>query len=72
MNLTDQNLETLGVVLGDRRKMLLVIAKLDNALAAAGPYPDASRSRRGANQSYGAFASLQPLGGDERVLSADP
>lgn len=28
MNLTDQNLETLGVVLGDRRKMLRAIAKL--------------------------------------------
>jgi hypothetical protein len=30
-DLTDQDLEKLGVVLGDRRKMLRAIAKLDNA-----------------------------------------
>ena len=30
-DLTDQDLEKLGVVLGDRRKMLRAIANLDNA-----------------------------------------
>jgi hypothetical protein len=62
MNLTDQNLETLGVVLGDRRKMLRAIAKLYNAPAAAGPYPDASRSRRGADQAYGTFRLAPAIG----------
>ena len=38
-DLTDQDLEKLGVVLGDRRKMLRAIAKLDNAPAAAAPSP---------------------------------
>ena len=36
-DLTDQDLEKLGVVLGDRRKMLRAIAKLDNAPATAAP-----------------------------------
>jgi hypothetical protein len=38
-DLTDQDLEKLGVVLGGRRKMLRAIAKLDNAPAAAAPGP---------------------------------
>jgi hypothetical protein len=36
-DLTDQDLEKLGVVLGDRRKMLRAIANLDNAPPAAAP-----------------------------------
>jgi hypothetical protein len=36
-DLTDQDLEKLGVVLGDRRKILRAIANLDNAPPAAAP-----------------------------------
>jgi hypothetical protein len=36
-DLTDQDLEKLGIVLGDRRKMLRAIANLDNAPPAAAP-----------------------------------
>jgi class 3 adenylate cyclase/predicted ATPase len=38
-DLTDQDLEKLGVLLGDRRKMLRAIAKLDTASAATSPAP---------------------------------
>jgi class 3 adenylate cyclase/tetratricopeptide (TPR) repeat protein len=41
-DLTDQDLEKLGVVLGDRRKMLRAIANLDNAPPAAASAPAAS------------------------------
>ena len=41
-DLTDQDLEKLGVVLGDRRKILRAIANLDNALPAAASAPAAS------------------------------
>jgi class 3 adenylate cyclase len=40
--LTDQDLEKLGVVLGDRRKILRAIANLDNAPPAAASAPAAS------------------------------
>jgi SAM domain (Sterile alpha motif) len=35
--LTDEDLEKLGVLLGDRRRLLRAIAELDSASAAAGP-----------------------------------
>ena len=38
-DLTDQDLEKLGVLLGDRRKMLRAIANLDTASAATSPAP---------------------------------
>jgi class 3 adenylate cyclase/predicted ATPase len=38
-DLTDQDLEKLGVVLGDRRKMLRAIAKLEDTSAAPPPVP---------------------------------
>ena len=41
-DLTDQDLEKLGVVLGDRRKMLRAIANLDNAQPAVASAPAAS------------------------------
>jgi class 3 adenylate cyclase/predicted ATPase len=41
-DLTDQDLEKLGVVLGDRRKMLRAIASLDNAQPAVASAPAAS------------------------------
>ena len=40
-DLTDQDLEKLGVVLGDRRKMLRAIAKLENATAQPSDAPSA-------------------------------
>ena len=40
-DLTDQDLEKLGVVLGDRRKMLRAIANLDNAQPAVASAPAA-------------------------------
>jgi hypothetical protein len=44
-DLTDQDLEKLGVLLGDRRKMLRAIVNLDDTLAAAAPTPESvSRS----------------------------
>jgi class 3 adenylate cyclase/predicted ATPase len=46
-DLTDQDLEKLGVVLGDRRKMLRAIAKLDNVPADA-PAPASAPSRTAA------------------------
>jgi SAM domain (Sterile alpha motif) len=36
-DLTDQDLKDLGIVLGDRRKMLRAIANLDNAPPTAAP-----------------------------------
>ena len=41
-DLTDQDLEKLGVVLGDRRKMLRAIANLDKAQPAVASAPAAS------------------------------
>ena len=41
-DLTDQDLEKLGLVLGDRRKMLRAIANLDNAQPAVASAPAAS------------------------------
>jgi SAM domain (Sterile alpha motif)/Adenylate and Guanylate cyclase catalytic domain len=41
-DLTDQDLEKLGVVLGDRRKIMRAIANLDNAPPAAASAPAAS------------------------------
>jgi class 3 adenylate cyclase len=38
-DLTDQDLKDLGIVLGDRRKMLRAIASLDDKLGAAAPAP---------------------------------
>ena len=38
-DLTDQDLEKLGVVLGDRRKMLRAIANLDATSVATSPAP---------------------------------
>src|SRR5215469_10701989 len=40
-DLTDQDLEKLGVLLGHRRKMLRAIANLDNLPATAAPAPSA-------------------------------
>ena len=43
-DLTDQDLEKLGVLLGDRRKMLRAIAKLDAPIAVATTTPATPRS----------------------------
>jgi hypothetical protein len=44
-DLTDQDLKDLGVVLGDRRKMLRAIAKLDATPEAETPGTNASADR---------------------------
>src|SRR6202045_3386674 len=44
-DLTDQDLEKLGVVLGDRRKMLRAIAKIDDKSPGIAPEPVLSSTR---------------------------
>jgi hypothetical protein len=58
-DLTDQDLKDLGVVLGDRRKMLRAIANLDG-LEKSAPAGAASHTRRvSANAGRGATADLR-------------
>jgi SAM domain (Sterile alpha motif) len=69
-DLTDQDLEKLGVVLGDRRKMLRAIAKLETATAQRSDAPSAlgqvsskPRSRRRVWVSRGRVRDRRPLQG---------
>jgi hypothetical protein len=59
-NLTDQDLEKLGVVLGDRRKILRAFANLDNTPPAAASAPAASV------QPIAVTTAIAPEGAGER------
>ena len=62
-DLTDQDLEKLGVVLGDRRKMLRAIAKLENATARPSDAPSAAVT------SLAAQTSVSEVVGERRYIT---
>jgi class 3 adenylate cyclase len=62
-DLTDQDLEKLGVVLGDRRKMLRAIGKLENAAAQPSDAPSAAAA------SPTARTSLSEVVGERRYIT---
>jgi class 3 adenylate cyclase len=62
-DLTDQDLEKLGVVLGDRRKMLRAIAKLEDATAQPSDAPSAAVT------SLAAQTSVSEVVGERRYIT---
>ena len=70
-DLTDQDLKDLGVVLGDRRKILRAIANLDSVPATAAPAPPsrAAPLPRVAEASSASAPPPQEIAGERRYLT---